>query len=459
MSLDISGAYLRGSRQASSDTVYLRLPRGLLELYQFTNDPNFQTTDTHGNDYYWKCDANLYGLQDAGAVWWRHARDWLLGLNSLDGIHVTQSSVDPCIFSVRRDGPFAPAFAVIGLYVDDVLSIFSDSPTRAWFLQQFETEFDQSPDSGTDHREFIGIAYTVSDDNSEIRINCPKLWQRLRTRLTGIELPHTTCPLPTNAMELIYAPTDPTNPIIASADLDVRGILGVANWGVLAVRPAEAHCAALLARRAQTPTHSYCKCLIHYCAYLLAHEADEMVISADATSLDASLIDSLGCWVDSSWGNCPETHRSWFGYAITWHGIVFSFRAKLEPVVALASRDAETIAAVFAVKAVLGFLIMLHELGFKSPTPVPVHVDNSATVLGAYSEKTHKDSRHMSMRIFWLREMVANNLVGLRHIATGDNFSDVFTKILPRSKHDACRAFLMGWAAISTVYAAFSAFA
>ena len=102
---------------------------------------------------------------------------------------------------------------------------------------------------------------------------------------------------------------------------------------------------------------------------------------------------------------------------------------------------------------------MLHELGFKSPTPVPVHVDNSATVLGAYSEKTHKDSRHMSMRIFWLREMVANNLVGIRHIATGDNFSDVFTKLLPRSKHDACRAFLMGWAAISTVYAAFSAFA
>ena len=147
---------------------------------------------------------------------------------------------------------------------------------------------------------------------------------------------------------------------------------------------------------------------------------------------------------DSSWSNCPETHRSWFGYCISWCGATFCWRAKLQPCVALASRDAECIAAVFAVKAVLGFLIMLSGLGFPQALPVPILVDNKATVDGAHSEKISKESRFMAMRLAWLREMVRNNLITVQHVATGDNHADVFTKVLPAAQHAVFRASLMG---------------
>lgn len=119
---------------------------------------------------------------------------------------------------------------------------------------------------------------------------------------------------------------------------------------------------------------------------------------------------------------------------------------------ALASRDAEAIAAVFAVKATLGFLIMLDELGFSPKSPCPIRVDNKATVDGAHSEKISKESRFMAMRLKWLREMVLHDLIGISHITTGDNIADVFTKILPATLHARFRAILMGTATLAAIY-------
>jgi hypothetical protein len=334
--------------------------------------------------------------------------------------------------------------------VDDSLGAYSTTAIKEWYLSEFEKYFQQSPDSGADHPEFIAIRFTVSPDRRTVRLNTPKLWGRLRARFGDIQLPNVTTPLPYNAMDLLYAETSPENPLITKEDFDAFGILGVANWGVLACRPAESFAGALLARRAHHPSLNYVKCLTHYCSYLLTHEHDELTYTATTT-----LHSDLRSLVDSSWGNCPDTHRSWFGYCIMWCGAVFSWRAKLQPCVALASRDAEAIAAVFAVKAILGFLIMLSELGFHTVLPTTLHVDNKATADGAHSEKISKEPRFMSMRLKWLREMVRNSLVGIRHVSTGDNHADIFTKILPAHLHETFRAVLMGHAPSTVAYAAF----
>ena len=117
MSLDISGAYLRGKR-SQRNKVYLRLPPGLELLAAMhdprASDPRLRYRD-NGEPLFWRCDGNLYGLQDAGRVFWELARDWLLSLG------FTQSTVDPCIFSIRR----GKDFTVQGLCVDDSLGVYS----------------------------------------------------------------------------------------------------------------------------------------------------------------------------------------------------------------------------------------------------------------------------------------------------------------------------------------------
>jgi hypothetical protein len=386
----------------------------------------------------WRCDGNLYGLQDAGAVFWCLARDWLLSLNKIDGITVTQSCVDPCIFSIQRETPHND-WTVQGLYVDDSLGAYSTDAVQAWFITQFTEFFEQSFDSGDDHPVFLAVSYTVSPDRSSVELNTPKLWKRLGARVAHLTLPTVRTVLPYNAMDIIFAPVSADNPLVASGVFDTRGILGVAGWGVQACRPGDIFAATLLARRAFKPTVSYVKCLTHFVAFLLLH-ADETI---RYTLADGSL-NLLKLYVDSSFANCPETMRSWFGFALFWNGCCFCWRSKLQTCVALSTRDSESIGTTFAVKDILGFLILLNECGFRPLLPVPAFVDNEATVASSRSEKVSRESRFMGMRLYWLREIVRAHLIDPRHIATDKNCADVFTKLLPGPAHHAHRAFLMG---------------
>ena len=136
--------------------------------------------------------------------------------------------------------------------------------------------------------------------------------------------------------------------------------------------------------------------------------------------------------------------RSWFGYALFWNGCCFCWRSKLQTCVALSTRDSESIGTTFAVKDILGFLILLNECGFRPLLPVPAFVDNEATVASSRSEKVSRESRFMGMRLYWLREIVRAHLIDPRHIATDKNCADVFTKLLPGPAHHVHRAFLMG---------------
>jgi hypothetical protein len=418
--------YLRGKRRGKSK-VYLRLPPGLELLSALDNDPRLRYS-ADVEPLLWRCDGNLYGLQDAGAIFWELARDWLLSLGFV------QSTIDPCISPLHRDGDFV----IQGLYVDDSLGVYSSDVIKTWFIAEFELFFDQSYDSGSDHPEFLAIAFTVDQSTSTVELNTPKLWGRLRERVQHIPLPNVYTPLPLDAMELIHAAESPENPLIPKDELDVFSVLMTANWGILACRPAEAFSGALLARRAHKPTKNYAKCLIHFVAYVLAHEHGTMGYTQqpDWHQLLRCLSTAAGPTAPTRCGRGSAT-SSCFASAFAW-------RSKLEPSIALASRDAEVIAAVYAIKAVLGFLIMLTEMQFDPTMPVPVEVDNKATVDGSKSEKVHKNSCFFAMRLAWIREIVRNSLVNTRYIESAANAADLLTKILNAFARSVHRPFLMG---------------
>merc|ERR550514_2676812 len=97
---DVSGAYLNGRRSENDDVIYLRAPSGLqflnesLKARGLPPDPRLETKDSRGNAVLFRCPGNLYGLQQAGKVWYICAREWLLGPK----MQMSQSNVDPCIF-------------------------------------------------------------------------------------------------------------------------------------------------------------------------------------------------------------------------------------------------------------------------------------------------------------------------------------------------------------------------
>ena len=433
LELDVSGAYLLGKRSSRS-RVFLRLPPNLDLVRSAWDDPRLRYTNDDGDTMLFAVDTNLYGCQDAGAIWFECFKEWITS----DTMGFTQATGDACVF-VRRN---ADGFIFVATYVDDTLAAFSSAALKSWFLANFESRFDHSADSGVGQSEFLGITIKSNADRTVHSLNTPRVFDRLQKRLDKLGVPDLIpssprAPLPPDAMDMIFAPVSDDNPLIPADLCNAPALLGVGGWVVMAVRPAEAFAAALLGRMVRRPTRSYVKALLHFLAYLMRTRDDELTVRGGAAA-------QFTTDVDSSWANCPGTQRSWFGFCMRTDGGAFMWRSKLAPSVALSSRDAEAIAAVFAVRAMLGLQILLHDLGFVTPDPLLLRVDNTATVQNTTTDLVHRDSRHMAIRLAFLREQVRRDLVCVEHVRSAHNLADVFTKILPAPDHDRIRRILMG---------------
>ena len=323
--------------------------------------------------------------------------------------------------------------------MDDCIIAHNSDELKSWFLREFEKEFNQSADSGED--TYIGITYEVFDAGRHVTLNTPRLWQKLHDRVAHLNLPRVRTPLPRNAMDLLYAPSDDTlNPMITDADINIRELLGLAGWAVCAVRPGEVFSASLIARRAHEPTRNVGVVLLHFISYLLDHRDDKMHVVADNKPVFTGVS-------DASFANCPVTKRSWFGFCLVWCGIAFAFVARLQPYVAPSTRDAEIGAMVYCVKSMIGTLLLLHELGFYTSdmTPLVVETDSTSALAGMNTDWIHKESRWNSIRLLFVRDFVRALLIKGAHVSTKLMRANPLTKV-PSSgaEHARERAALMG---------------
>ena len=56
--------------------------------------------------------------------------------------------------------------------------------------------------------------------------------------------------------------------------------------------------------------------------------------------------------------------------------------------------------------------------------------DNQSAIFTASNPETTQRSKHLEIRWFRIRDYIKNGLLGVRHIPTGDNVADFFTKSL-----------------------------
>ena len=80
-----------------------------------------------------------------------------------------------------------------------------------------------------------------------------------------------------------------------------------------------------------------------------------------------------------------------------------------------------------------------------------IYVDNQPVVDNANSDRIHKDSRHLALRLAWIRELVTDSMIRVRKIATSANVADVFTKELGATEHRRFRDVLMGTTCITMI--------
>jgi hypothetical protein len=134
------------------------------------------------------------------------------------------------------------------------------------------------------------------------------------------------------------------------------------------------------------------------------------------------------------------------GYVIALNGCSVSWKSQVQKTVALSSAEAEYAALCEAAREIIFLRNLLSELGFEQRSPTLVHQDNQACVSMATSAAGTSRSRHVALRLAFVRDAVRGGLIAVKYCPTADMVAGVLTKTLPKTEHTRLRLRLMNGA-------------
>ena len=134
--------------------------------------------------------------------------------------------------------------------------------------------------------------------------------------------------------------------------------------------------------------------------------------------------------VDSDWGGSgPDGRRSTTGMVVRFGRHVLETASVTQSTIALSSGEAECIAMVRGAAAGVNIKAVLNEMSFD--VGVKLHTDSRAAKGMAMKSGLSNKTRHMSIKVCWLQELVEAKVISLATVRSEDNVADILTKWLP----------------------------
>lgn len=146
-------------------------------------------------------------------------------------------------------------------------------------------------------------------------------------------------------------------------------------------------------------------------------------------------------FVDSDYVGDRDNRKTTTSYMFTLCGICVSWKSQLQLIVALPTTEAEYVAATEAIKEVLWLKGLLNELNILSQLVV-VYLDCQSAIHLCKNPVFHERTKHIDVRMHFIRDIIHNNSVVLEKIPTEFNPTDMGTKVLPLNKFKSCLKFL-----------------
>jgi hypothetical protein len=150
-------------------------------------------------------------------------------------------------------------------------------------------------------------------------------------------------------------------------------------------------------------------------------------------------------YMDSSWGDCLITRRSFAGTIMRLGGGPIAYKAKLQPTVASSSTESEFMQASDTGRMTLYVRSILWDLDVPQHAATILYEDNDGATAMANAGKPTPRSRHIDIKFYALQEWVERDLMVLKRIDTSINISDALTKPLARILFYRHRDFYMGY--------------
>jgi hypothetical protein len=406
---DFSGAYLNGEMDT---TVYMKQPIGFAK---------------QGEEHrVCLLKRPLYGLVQAGHIWYK------LLAQGYGHLGYKESLADPCVRTRKQNGKYT----ITTTHTDDVLGASSSEAESKRVVDEFAAKWDLKE---VDVELLLGLTVEKLSDGS-ISLTQTQYFLKVLDHFGFAELPPLTTPLPPGYQ--IHAATTPLSPEDAAfmRDKPFRPILGTIVWGSSGTRPDLSYACCALGHVQSNPNPEHWSILIGVLRYIKG-TLDYGIKYSLSTDTDA---DTPGTgikpdgYVDSDWAGCVDTRRSTSGYVFFMGGAPVSWSSKRQAVVALSSTEAEYISLARGAQQVMWMKNWLSEVFLPQELPFQLRGDNLGSISLTETTKGHGLAKHIEIRWHFIRERVKDGEIAVSSVPGADNVADIFTKALPRIKHEKC---------------------
>jgi hypothetical protein len=113
-----------------------------------------------------------------------------------------------------------------------------------------------------------------------------------------------------------------------------------------------------------------------------------------------------------------------------------SWSSKKQNIVTLSSTEAEYVAETHAAKEGIWLQSFIREIVGKELDSLTIWADNQKAIALVKDNKFHSRTKHINLCYHFIREVVEEGKVKMNYVPTNENIADIFTKALPRTRHE-----------------------
>ncbi|CAJ2641499.1 unnamed protein product [Trifolium pratense] len=370
----------------ASKNVYVEQPKG----YQKKGDKVY------------KLKKALYGLKQA-------PRAWYSKIEAYFGQEKFEKCPDEHTLFVKQD---EGNILIVSLYVDDLIYTGNNSEMFEDFKHSMKKRFAMT-DLGQ-MRYFLGVE--VTQDKYGIFINQQKYAKEILSRFEM------------GMCNIVSSPIVPGCKLSKDENgkqvdaTKYKQIVGCLMY-LLASRPDLAFSVCLIARYMDKPTDMHLTAAKRILRYLKG------IMSLGILYKRGSELQLQG-WTDSDYAGDIDDRRSTSGYVFKLGSSAISWSSKKQPIVTLSTTEAEFVAAASCACQAVWLKKILHRLRKDQNKSTVIFCDNSSSIKVSKNPIMHGRMKHIDVRYYFLRDLVKDGILELKHCSTSDQYADAMTKPL-----------------------------
>ena len=228
------------------------------------------------------------------------------------------------------------------------------------------------------------------------------------------------------------------------AELPYRALVGSVLFAAISTRPDIAKAVSDLTRFLNNPGRAHWKAAVHVLLYLrgTAHLGIRFTASGRRDVTQLQLLAQVDASFAPQWKE--NDGRSVTGYFLRLvHGPLY-WETHRQPTIAVSTGESEFVALTSCCETIIWVVFFLTVIGFPQPH-VPLYEDNTTAISMATRPLLSRKTKHITVKVEWLRALIASGAVVLFQCPTSHQVADSLTKNQGRLLFVAQRGHALGY--------------